>query len=407
LAISAALVLLLTVTGLTAVIREARIAAVERARAERRFNDVRNLATSLMFDIHDAIKDLPGSTAARKLLVTRALDYLDNLAREARSDSSLQRELAAAYDRIARVQGDPYTANLGDTSGALASYAKAVAIRETILKSNPADSETEWNLYDNYIGMAACLEIQNDFPQASVNARKAAALSERLSRQPHNPETGDRGAGAFYYLGNILVETGHLAEALESYQKAAEISKSVQPRDPGQVRKAQMHLAGDYSGIARVLETQKKFGPAIQAHQQAALLLEGLSAADPNNATIRGYLADSYQFLGSDWKENGDLNDGLRYLRRALEIYAALASADPANVLISYRLGYTEMAIGEALLKQGDYSHGRQSLSDSSALFQRLVAAHPENGFSRRGLADATAALGRARLLTRSREHVQ
>ena len=89
-------------------LREARI-------AERRFNDVRSLSNSLIFDIHDSIKDLPGSTPARKLIVDRALQYLDSLAQESRGDISLQRELAAAYERVGLVQGHYLQNSLGDT----------------------------------------------------------------------------------------------------------------------------------------------------------------------------------------------------------------------------------------------------------------------------------------------------
>jgi hypothetical protein len=66
--------------GMAVALREARIAEAQPARAERRFNDVRKLADSLIFDIHDSIQDLQGSTPARKLLVDRDLEYLDSLA---------------------------------------------------------------------------------------------------------------------------------------------------------------------------------------------------------------------------------------------------------------------------------------------------------------------------------------
>jgi serine/threonine protein kinase len=113
-----AMVTLALLTGMVLTVREARIAEANRKRAEQRFNDVRRLASSLMFEVHDAIKDLPGSTPARKLLVSRALEYLDSLSREAREDVSLQRELATAYERIGDVQGQPRQANLGDPSAA-------------------------------------------------------------------------------------------------------------------------------------------------------------------------------------------------------------------------------------------------------------------------------------------------
>ena len=51
-------------------------------RAEQRFQEVRGLANSVLFELHDAIVPLPGSTQARELLVKRAQRYLDSLASE-------------------------------------------------------------------------------------------------------------------------------------------------------------------------------------------------------------------------------------------------------------------------------------------------------------------------------------
>src|SRR4029079_3562828 len=59
-------------------------------RAQRRLHDLHQLAHTVMVDIHDTIARLPGSTAARKLLVTEALAYLDGLAQEAGGDAALQ-----------------------------------------------------------------------------------------------------------------------------------------------------------------------------------------------------------------------------------------------------------------------------------------------------------------------------
>src|SRR5262249_22129800 len=104
--LTAALVVLMLITGIITTFREARVARQQRARAERRFNDVRELANSLMLEVHDAIKDLPGATPARKLLVSRALRYLDSLSAESAGDPSLQRELATAYAKVGDVQGN-------------------------------------------------------------------------------------------------------------------------------------------------------------------------------------------------------------------------------------------------------------------------------------------------------------
>ena len=91
-----ALIALAVAGGVASTLREARVAVQERARAERRFNDVRKLANSFLFEFDSAIKDLPGSTPARSLVVKRALEYLDGLAAKARGDRSLELVIALA-----------------------------------------------------------------------------------------------------------------------------------------------------------------------------------------------------------------------------------------------------------------------------------------------------------------------
>ena len=87
---AAALLGVTLVGGIVGTTWQARVAEAQRARAERRFNEVRTLATSFLFEFHAAIEKLPGSTPARELLVKRALEYLASLAQEARDEPSLQ-----------------------------------------------------------------------------------------------------------------------------------------------------------------------------------------------------------------------------------------------------------------------------------------------------------------------------
>ncbi len=126
--------------GLATTLWQFRVAQAERARAERRFDDVRRLANTVIFDLHDAIAPLPGSTDARRLLIQRALTYVDGLAAEASGDLPLQRELARAYERLAEVQGRPGNANLGDRDGARSSLEKSLGVMEAPHSRSSRDS---------------------------------------------------------------------------------------------------------------------------------------------------------------------------------------------------------------------------------------------------------------------------
>ncbi|HVH71412.1 MAG TPA: serine/threonine-protein kinase, partial [Candidatus Dormibacteraeota bacterium] len=191
---AAALVFLSLLTGIVLTLREARIARASQLRAEQRFNDVRKLANSLMFEIHDGIRNLPGSTPVRELLVTRALQYLDSLSQEAGGDSSLQRELASAYERVGDLQWSSDFANQGDSSGALRSHHKALAIREALAAAHPKDASFQLELTDEYLRVADTMEAAGNLPGALELLRKVPPLVENVGAQTTDAKVRDRQA---------------------------------------------------------------------------------------------------------------------------------------------------------------------------------------------------------------------
>src|SRR5262249_29901806 len=88
------MILVSIVAEVTATFRQAR-------RAERRFQEVRQMANTFLFDFEKAIHDLPGTTEARKLVITQGLTYLERLADEARGNRQLSREVSRGYRRMA------------------------------------------------------------------------------------------------------------------------------------------------------------------------------------------------------------------------------------------------------------------------------------------------------------------
>ena len=136
---AAAVVVILLAGSAALVIRESQVARFERDRAQRRFNEVRRLAHSVIFDLQDKIAALPGSTPVRKELIASAIGYVDRLAKEADGDPGLQQELAEAYMQIGQVQGGG-NENLGDQQGALASFQKAEQIARALVAAQPIAS---------------------------------------------------------------------------------------------------------------------------------------------------------------------------------------------------------------------------------------------------------------------------
>ena len=139
-----ALVTLSLVVGLGATLWQAQKAEAQRVRAELRFQNARRLANSMVFELNDAIE--AGGTSARALLLTRASEQLDALARDVPDDPVLAEELAESYHRLGNVQGRTGFANLGDRKSALASHRKGLALRTTIAERTPRDLDARFRL---------------------------------------------------------------------------------------------------------------------------------------------------------------------------------------------------------------------------------------------------------------------
>jgi len=188
----AALVVIATLTALMAINREAR-------RAEARFQQVRKLARTVLFDLNPEIENLSGSTTARELLVKTSLDYLDSLAKESGNDPSLQLELATAYAKIGNVQGNAKYSNLGHPEAALKSYGKSVAIARKVGQS-PEALELLANTYSE-VGSVQVMQLGLR-TEGRENLRLATRIADSLPKLTGKPYYQLR-VLAYGYLGDI------------------------------------------------------------------------------------------------------------------------------------------------------------------------------------------------------------
>ncbi len=170
------------VAGTTVSLWEAHVARTERARAERRFDDVQQLAGSIIFDLQDRLARLPGTTEVRKDLVATALTYLDGLSNEAWGDLGLQRELAEGYLRIGTIPGRRANQNLGDSRGALESLRKAERIARQML-SQTSSREASQLLFNVLYSESTAFGDAGDGAEAERRGKEALLLARSLSAQ--------------------------------------------------------------------------------------------------------------------------------------------------------------------------------------------------------------------------------
>jgi non-specific serine/threonine protein kinase/serine/threonine-protein kinase len=406
---AAALVLLSLVGGIIATTLEAHRARVqeglargekaraeaEKARAERRFNDVRRLAHSVLFDYHDAIKDLPGATRVRDRLVKDALVYLDSLAQDAGGDLALQRELAAAYERVGDVRGQAYNASLGDSAAAMDSYVKALRIREALVAANPRDAQSRRDLAESYRRIGWQLRDTSEASRGVELLQKAVALyAELTAQQPENTELREKLASNYNTLGLFFQDRVDWRSALDQYYRARTLREKLVADNPGEP-KYRRGLAATYGNIGLALFISGDAAGALEIDHKALALKEALVASDPTNVDYRRILSISYTDDGDYRDDLGDKQGALECYRKSIAIYEELMAADPANAQTYQDVGYPYRRAGDLLAAVEEDSQALEQYRKALQVYESGSAKVPENLPMRLSLAICQAEVGR------------
>ena len=207
--------------------READIAERERHVAQQHFDSVRKLANTMLFQLHDEMALDAGSLKSREMLVKTSLEYLDALYQQGGSDPRLQEELANAYIKVASIQGSDTEANRGNFAGALDSYARAIALLNPLMATDPANHRAGWALANAYTEQAALLMVVRGPKFARDSANEGVALTEVFA--PKITDEAERLArlvNAYVTQARILGFMGVSLEAVESLDKLIGVSEA-------------------------------------------------------------------------------------------------------------------------------------------------------------------------------------
>jgi tetratricopeptide (TPR) repeat protein len=394
-AVSAAILLaaLSMMGGSGVALWQAHQARQERQRAEMRFQQVKRLAHSVLFDLHDAIERLPGSTAARRLLVQEALEYLRELEATGGGNRELDWELAAAYTRVGDVQTSLGRASTGDSAAAMQSQLNARRLAASAALANPGDERGPRQLLEIDIRLADLYHQQGDTKawrevraeieriSAGLAARhpqdrklrfhvlwdKAWTLSEDgsateslrawrnalsaarevLALGPGEPESIRFLAGCYRNLGDAYKNTGDRAAALESYRQALAVDEQRAAADPASAR-PKMDLYFDLVLTGWMHHDAGHERAAVLEFERAARLLRQICASDPDDFLARLELAKLLVTAAPSWQQLGREAEAIDRLREALGYLEWATARDPNNQDARLHLGWALVDLGDA-----------------------------------------------------------
>jgi serine/threonine protein kinase len=382
--VAAAVIVLVLLGGILATRRQAN-------RAERRFNEVRALANSFLFEFDDAIKDLQGATSARELVVRRSLQYLDSLSQEAANDPALQLELATAYERIASIQGNSYYSNLGDTEGSLRSYRISVGMLERLARTEPNKRSVQRELAASYGGLGDVLFEKDELAATLGYYEQALSIRRRLvAEDPTDVELRRELSILYSHLGDLKglpggSNLGDTRGALEAHRESLRLRQELAASDPNK-HDWQFELASGLSSVGFLTQATGDTNGATQLLRQSIAVLEGLNVSEPDNVRYRMELNTEYMRFGSVLYEDGQYSEAADFTRRTIKNLEIVSAGESNNSLTLYNLAVAYNFLGRTLTRMGEVSAALKAHARGMAINEKLMEADPTSTDMKRSL---------------------
>ncbi len=318
----------------------------------------------------------PVRRARREILVSNALKYLDALSNEAGGDTALRLELAAAYEKVASMQGQAYAASKGDAPAALASYGKAIALLEPIIAAEPGNVQAVRALANLSLLQSRLLLLQGNAKAAVAGSQRAISLLEPIVQTQPGPETQSELAGALQVHVVNIFYGGSSQEERQGYaRRAIAILEALARADPDNLEIAQ-NLGAAYTTLASALAGPEPDRAALE--ESLALLRKALAIDERLVAESGGQNVDYLRSLYADRQniavhlyETGDVRGALEMLRSAQSLLDQRA-ADPEDVQVQLDAVLAAWQEGRYLRELGEDEEAETVLTDNIPMIRKL-----------------------------------
>jgi serine/threonine protein kinase len=374
------------------------VANRERAIAQRRFQDIRQLSNKL-FDIDLQARQLQGSTSTRQLIVDTSLEYLRRLAADAHGDPELALEMGNAYMRVARVEGVPTSPNLGQMDRADRDLQVAEGLVHSVLVSQPANRTALLRSaqIDHDRMILAFFKGHRD--EALALARKSEkSLEEFHARKGDEPEAQPVLA-TYLNLAHQYVRSEQLDDALRICDRAIQM---------GLLLNIQSYIGNFYWVKAEVFQNRGDPDAALKAVRESLRLLDpGIDKIGQGQQTMGFVQALSLEgkILGQDSVVSlGRYEEAAASLGRSFTIIDGFVHRDTNDQFSRNRLADAGVNLGD-VLRHFDarrsldiYDHTLRHLAEvrNNTAFRRFeVSALAGSSYSLRRLGRPADARGR------------
>lgn len=330
----------------------------ERDQAMAIYANSLRFSESILYDFHEELVDIPGSTALQKQLGLHLKDYLREMEKQPLGhDEKLQRAMAAAWLNLGSVymmQGQ-----LEDATDALR---RSTSLNERLTQINPGEKHYRYELARTYRQRAEVARRRNMNNQAAALLTRAKnELTALCDEVPENPDYQ-------CLLGSVLGELGYMARMgsnmpLRNHylQQRLQLSRALVERYPQHAR-SRLELGYALQDCAQIATEEGQFDKAAAMLEEEAGIFAELCGQQPYSMSFKEGLSMSYYEHGNLYNRMSEMADNpaekAEYDKRALnafghhiELAREMEALDPNNAEYPFQQCRTIVFMVDTLLR--------------------------------------------------------
>lgn len=366
-----------------------RAEAAERHAAER-FDEVRELSGFIMFDFHDEVAKLEGSTQAREMLVNKALAYLDALRATPDASLELRIEIAKGYKRLSDVTGNPAFDNLGRREEASRLLDLAAGQIEELRREN-AESAPVLSAYVDIFTAAGLHEgfSNSNFmrcAQLLTQAKEAASIL--IERGEASLDDRIKDAWASVMHGYAMFYLGEYENAVEQVRAGLEKNKALAALHPDN-DEIRLGIARANTTLGEVMAWRLYYAEGENADYELTLpyfdagVDESRKLSNRSNATpaMKNHLIVSLLKRANTTCSMADrIGEGVADLEEAFAYGQVLSQKNPNNTRLFHLLSLVQTQQGDCYYNSGEPMKAIDALEGVVARHRARLESEPGNG---------------------------
>jgi serine/threonine-protein kinase len=339
---------------------------------------------------------VPGLQPLRKELLESALKYYQGFLAQRSDDPAVQKDLATAYTRVAKI-----TAEISSPDKALEAYRQALAMRQKLLKRTPGDLEMQAEIAYHHQAVGR-LQLQLGQSDGALKSFQQASAGLRAVIPQVEEKSGLLSGFASVYndIGALYVHKNEPLEAMSYFTAALKLQRQLVDESPKHARIVQLkyELANQLNQMGRLHTDIGLSREASKLHGQALKILKELVAAAPRHELsndLQRALASTYENVGDARRRDKKADAALKSYQDGLAIREPLANANPAVTEYQNDLARSYFTLGQLQAERGQSDAAAQAYQRAIERQRLVIAVAPEGAEYLRLLGRQLARLGR------------